>query len=128
MAVSKKQTTSILYFSIIDSSTAFYIFLLYKIDLDLTRQSKALGCLTAGYLLHDAHYLRKSRLVVAPLRLVWWDVVTTHSFGNQGDIERIIPNVAKAAGLQSQGAKGEAVVWLLRALGNIGVMFQPYRL
>jgi hypothetical protein len=27
------------------------------------------------------------------------------------------PNAAKAGGLQSQGAKGEAVVWLLRALG-----------
>ena len=30
------------------------------------------------------------------------------------------PNVAKAGGLQSQGAKGDAVVDLLRALGNAG--------
>jgi hypothetical protein len=30
------------------------------------------------------------------------------------------PNVAKAGGLQSQGAKGAAVVNLLQALGNAG--------
>jgi hypothetical protein len=30
------------------------------------------------------------------------------------------PNVAKAGGLQSQGAKGAAVVVLLQALGNAG--------
>jgi hypothetical protein len=30
------------------------------------------------------------------------------------------PNVAKAGGLQSQGAKGAAVVDLLQALGNVG--------
>jgi len=30
------------------------------------------------------------------------------------------PNVAKVGGLQSQGAKGEAVVHLLRTLGNAG--------
>jgi len=30
------------------------------------------------------------------------------------------PDVAKAGGLQSQGAKGEAVVLLLRTLGNAG--------
>jgi hypothetical protein len=32
----------------------------------------------------------------------------------------VYPNVAKAGGLQSQGAKGEAVVVLLRTLGNAG--------
>jgi hypothetical protein len=32
----------------------------------------------------------------------------------------IHPNDAKAGGLQSQGAKGEAVVALLRTLGNAG--------
>jgi len=32
----------------------------------------------------------------------------------------IDPNVAKAGGLQSQGAKGAAVVDLLQALGNAG--------
>jgi len=30
------------------------------------------------------------------------------------------PNAAKAGGLQSQGAKGEAVVNLLRIFGNAG--------
>jgi expansin (peptidoglycan-binding protein) len=30
------------------------------------------------------------------------------------------PIVATAGGLQSQGAKGAAVVWLLQALGNAG--------
>jgi hypothetical protein len=30
------------------------------------------------------------------------------------------PNIAKAGGLQSQGAKGKAVVNLLRTLGNAG--------
>jgi hypothetical protein len=35
-------------------------------------------------------------------------------------IGRIIPNVAKAGGLQSQGDKGAAVVDLLQALGNAG--------
>jgi len=33
------------------------------------------------------------------------------------------PNVAKVGGLQSQGAEGEAVVNLLRALGNAGSGF-----
>ena len=32
----------------------------------------------------------------------------------------LYPIVAKAGGLQSQGAKGEAVVNLLRTLGNAG--------
>jgi len=32
----------------------------------------------------------------------------------------VYPNVAKVGGLQSQGAKGEAVVNLLRILGNAG--------
>jgi len=32
----------------------------------------------------------------------------------------LIPNFAKVGGLQSQGAKGEAVVNLLRTLGNAG--------
>jgi len=32
----------------------------------------------------------------------------------------VIPNVAKAGGLQSQGAKGAAVANLLQALGNAG--------
>jgi hypothetical protein len=32
----------------------------------------------------------------------------------------VYPNVAKAGGLQSQGAKGTAVVLLLQALGNAG--------
>jgi hypothetical protein len=34
--------------------------------------------------------------------------------------KRITPNVAKARGLQSQGAKGAAVVNLLQAFGNAG--------
>jgi hypothetical protein len=33
---------------------------------------------------------------------------------------KVDPNVAKAGGLQSQGAKGAAVVNLLQALGNAG--------
>ncbi|MBW2247234.1 MAG: hypothetical protein JRF62_08520 [Deltaproteobacteria bacterium] len=35
-------------------------------------------------------------------------------------IFNLYPNVAKVRGLQSQGAKGEAVVNLLRTLGNAG--------
>jgi hypothetical protein len=35
-------------------------------------------------------------------------------------VRHIHPNVAKAGGIQSQGAKGEAVVGLLRTLGNVG--------
>ena len=37
-----------------------------------------------------------------------------------GEQVKINPNVAKVGGLQSQGAKGEAVVNLLRTLGNAG--------
>ena len=46
---------------------------------------------------------------------------------SSGSIENLVlrlrilnPNVAKVGGLQSQGAKGEAVVVLLRTLGNAG--------
>jgi len=35
-------------------------------------------------------------------------------------MEPFNPNVAKVGGLQSQGAKGKAVVNLLRTLGNAG--------
>jgi hypothetical protein len=37
-----------------------------------------------------------------------------------GALGHVNPNVAKAGGLQSQGAKGAAVVDLLQALGNTG--------
>jgi hypothetical protein len=36
------------------------------------------------------------------------------------DVGKIYLNVAKVGGLQSQGAKGAAVVDLLQALGNAG--------
>ena len=43
------------------------------------------------------------------------DECAARSYGS-----RVYPNVAKAGGLQSQGAKGAAVVHLLQALGNAG--------
>jgi hypothetical protein len=36
------------------------------------------------------------------------------------------PNVAKAGGLQTQDAKGEAVVWQLRALAKQGLEFSGF--